>query len=105
MELAQNFADLNKKQYLYMMYVWGHSYEFDLDNNWSLIEGFCEFIGNRDDIWYATNIQIVDYMKALDNLKFSAAGDFVYNPSAINVWISVNGRIYEIGGGMQVALS
>ena len=56
MQNAERFADLHKTQYLYMMYVWGHSYEFDRDNSWDLIEGFCKFIGGRDDIWYATNI-------------------------------------------------
>ena len=64
MQNAERFADLHKTQYLYMMYVWGHSYEFDRDNSWDLIEGFCKFIGGRDDIWYATNIEIVDYMNA-----------------------------------------
>lgn len=92
MQNAKRFAELNKTQYLYMMYVWGHSYEFNRDNSWDLIEGFCEFIGRRDDIWYATNIEIVDYMNAAKNLKYSADGDMVYNPSAISVWISVNGR-------------
>lgn len=92
MQNAKRFAELNKTQYLYMMYVWGHSYEFNRDSSWDLIEGFCEFIGRRDDIWYATNIEIVDYMNAAKNLKYSADGDMVYNPSAISVWISVNGR-------------
>lgn len=99
MENARRFADLNKTQYLYMMYVWGHSYEFDRDDSWDLIEGFCEFIGNRDDIWYATNIEIVDYMNAAKNLKFTAKGDAVYNPYAIPVWISVDGVHHKINSG------
>ena len=82
-----------------MMYVWGHSYEFDRDDSWGLIEEFCEYIGGRDDIWYATNIEIVDYMNAAKNLRFSAKGDKVYNPSAITVCISVNGKIYNIAAG------
>ncbi len=102
MENAKRFAELNKKQYLYMMYVWGHSYEFDRDNNWDHIEKFCEYMGGRDDIWYATNIEIVDYMNAAKNLKFTAAGDVVYNPSAIAVWISVDGVIHKIEGGQTV---
>ena len=85
-----------------MMYVWGHSYEFDRDNNWDHIEKFCEYMGGRDDIWYATNIEIVDYMNAAKNLKFTAAGDVVYNPSAIAVWISVDGVIHKIEGGQTV---
>ncbi|MFP4017026.1 MAG: polysaccharide deacetylase family protein [Halanaerobiales bacterium] len=104
MKLAKDFAALYKEQYLYMMYVWGHSYEFDNDNNWDLIEGFCEYIGDRDDIWYATNIEIVDYLKAFDNLHFSAAGDFVYNPSVISVWLNVDGEIVELKGGTQQSL-
>ena len=99
MQNAERFADLHKTQYLYMMYVWGHSYEFDRDNSWDLIEGFCKFIGGRDDIWYATNIEIVDYMNAAKNLKYTAKGDKVYNPNAISVWIEVDGQHYEIKPG------
>lgn len=106
MKHAKSFAELSKKQYLYLMYVWGHSYEFseDFGNNWELIEEFCEFIGGRDDIWYATNIQIVDYLKAAKNLKFSVGASMVYNPSAQSVWISVDGKILEIKGGETVSL-
>ncbi len=104
MKNAERFASLNKTQYLYMMYVWGHSYEFDRDSSWDLIEGFCEYIGGRDDIWYATNIEIVDYMNAAKNLKFTAAGDMVYNPSAIPVWISVDGAVHKIDGGATVQI-
>lgn len=104
MKLAEDFINLHKKQYLYMMYVWGHSYEFDNDQNWELIESFCQFVSNRNDIWYATNIEIVDYMKAFQNLKFSADSQFVYNPSALSVWLSVEGNIVNVPGGNQVAL-
>ena len=33
-ENGKRFLELKKTQYMYMMYVWGHSYEFDRDNNW-----------------------------------------------------------------------
>lgn len=104
MKHAEKFVGLVKKQYLYLMYVWGHSYEFDRDNNWELIEEFCSYISNKDDIWYATNIEIVDYVNLLNNLKFSVKGDFVYNPSAKSAWISVDGEIIEIKGGGQQRL-
>ena len=102
--LGEEFAALHKTQYLYMMYVWGHSYEFDNDGNWDLIEQFCRNMNRREDVWYATNIEIVDYLKAAANLKFSAAGDVVYNPAAQSVWLSVDGTIIEIKGGAQVRL-
>lgn len=104
-ERAKTFIELHKTQYLYLMYVWGHSYEFDNDDNWELIERYCELAGGRDDIWYATNMQIVDYMTTYNQLKFSAGLNFVFNPTAQSVWISVDGRIVEVKGGSQVGLS
>ncbi len=105
LELAEEFIHLHKSQYLYMFYVWGHSYEFDLDQNWDKIEKFCRLTSDRDDIWYATNIQIVDYIHAFHRLQFSADSQFVYNPSAISVWLSVDGDIVEVEGGKQVDLT
>lgn len=107
-QLGEQFINLNKKQYLYMMYVWGHSYEFSNNtpnNNWDIIENFCKLVGGRDDIWYATNIEIVNYMKVMDNLQFSVAGTFVYNPSAQSAWLSVGGEIVEVKGGETVTLN
>lgn len=49
MENAEAFVKLYKKQYLYLMYVWGHSFEFDRDNNWELIEKFCSYVRHKDD--------------------------------------------------------
>ena len=87
-----------------MMYVWGHSFEFTRDDNWELIEEFCRMMSGRDDIWYATNIEIVDYMKAAKNLKFTVDGNLVYNPSCMTVWISVDGNIFSISGGSSVRI-
>ncbi len=105
LEFGRKFKELNKKQYLYMMYVWGHSYEFDNDNNWEVIEEFCEMMSGQDDIWYATNIEIVDYIEAFDRLQFAADLSFVHNPSFQSVWIIVNDKIpVEIPGGATVSL-
>jgi len=106
MQMAEMFANFKKKQYLKLMYVWGHSYEFDNDNNWNVIEKFCEYMGGREDIWYATNIEIVDYLEASRNLRFSANGEAVYNPNALSVWLQINGKKnVEIPGGTYVNLN
>lgn len=100
MQKAQFFADFNKKQYLKLMYVWGHSYEFDNDDNWNVIEEFCRFMGGREDIWYATNIEIVDYMDAAKRLQFTADSTRVFNPSSRSVWLEVDDAYYmEAKGG------
>ncbi len=106
MKKAEFFANFQKRQYLKLMYVWGHSYEFDDRDNWNVIEEFCEYMGGRDDIWYATNIEIIDYMAAAKNLKFSGDNEAVYNPSAISVWLQVNDKKYvEVKGGAYVDLN
>lgn len=105
MELGKEFLALKKPQYQYLMYVWGHSYEFDRDGNWQLIEDFCAMMGGRDDIWYATNIEIVDYVDVFRNLQFAADNSFVYNPSVASAWLRVdNGEPIEIPGGKLVRL-
>lgn len=105
LELGQEFVNLTKKQYLYMMYVWGHSYEFTNHNNWELMESFCQLVGKREDIWYATNIEIVDYLEAAERLHYTVTGNRVYNPSAMSVWLSVNdGEAVEVKAGETVKL-
>ncbi len=100
LQMAQWFADFPKKQYLKLMYVWGHSYEFDQDDNWERIEEFCRITGGREDIWYATNIEIIDYLQVLRELKFSADGKTVYNPSAQSAYLVVDDRrTVEVPGG------
>jgi len=104
MEMTDLFINQTYKQHLYLFYVWGHSYEFDRDDNWGLIEEFARLAGGRDDIWYATNIEIVDWMNDYTNLRFAADNSFVYNPSSRDVWISVDNEIVRIRGGEQKML-
>lgn len=56
--LAEEFleADPAENERL-LFYIWGHSYEFDVNNNWSRIEKLCQMLGGRDDIFYGTNSQ------------------------------------------------
>ena len=87
------------------MYVWGHSYEFDEQNNWELIEDFCQYISDRKDIWYATNIEIRDYIEACKNLQFSTNQSTIYNPNAISIWLNVNDEIVEVAAGKMITCS
>lgn len=105
MALGEQFLALHKQQYLYLMYVWGHSYEFDDRDNWDLIEGFCEMMGGKDDIWYCTNIEFMDAMDDFQRLQFAADNSFVFNPNARDCWIRVNdGEPVRIPSGETVRL-
>ena len=66
---------------------------------------FCKLVGGRDDIWYATNIEIVDYLDAAKRLQYTADCSHVYNPSAASVWICVNDTNFiELKGGTMTEL-
>lgn len=75
-----------------LFYLWGHSYEFDNDGNWHIIEEFAERVGGRDDVWYATNMEVYEYVRAYKRLQFSSNEDFVYNPSSIDVYLDYFGK-------------
>lgn len=76
---------------LRIFFVWGHSFEFDREENWSLIEEFAKQAGNREEVWYATNIAICRYIKAMRRLRKSADGQFFYNDSAVDIFMELNG--------------
>ncbi len=77
-----------------MFYLWGHTYEFDNDDNWNVIEEFAAYISGRDDIWYATTIEIYDYVKAYEALRFSADEHIIHTPTDIDVWFYQHGKIH-----------
>ncbi len=87
-ELADKFNSMNDIRKPQLFYLWGHSYEFNDDNNWDRIEKFCSLMGNREDTWYATNIEIYDYVEAYRSLLVSCDGRRIYNPTLIDVWMS-----------------
>ena len=93
MDLARKFVE--EDTYLYywavtpkVFFLWGHSYEFNDNDNWNVLEEFAEYVGNRENIWYATNIEICNYVKAFNALQFSANGEKVYNPTATDVYLN-----------------
>ncbi len=105
-EKAETFLNTPAWYGPHMYYVWGHAFEFDMNKNWELIEEFCKIVsGHEDKVWYATNIEIYDYLTAYSNLIYTARMDKVYNPGLIPVWIrQPSGGAVEIPSGATVAI-
>ena len=57
MELAERFCNLKTSE-LQIFSVWGHSYEFEGDNNWEILENLCRYISGHDDICFGTNFEL-----------------------------------------------
>lgn len=87
-----------------LLYIWGHSYEFDGNNNWEHMEEICKRLASNDEIWYATNIEIYDYVQAYKSLRYSANGLKIYNPTLYTIWIDVDSRLYAIKSGETVCI-
>jgi len=82
-----------------LFYLWGHSFEFERNNNWDLLDDICEKLAGKDDIWYATNIEIYEYVQAYNSLVYSADGSLVYNPTLLDIWFDVDGTLHCIKSG------
>ncbi len=88
-----------------LFYVWGHTYEFDRNSNWDHIENLLCRLSGKEDIWYATNIDIYDYIKAYHSLVISADSNILYNPTLIKIWFNVGGKTYSIAPGETLTLN
>ena len=63
------------------------------------------YIKYQIDIRRGTDGEIFQYAQAFDRLQFSANGEFVYNPSVIDVYIRYFGNQYLIPAGGKVELT
>lgn len=99
MELANRFLESKPQWTPQMFYLWGHSYEFESDNNWNVIEAFAELMGGREDIWYATNIEIYDYVQDYKRLIWAADDHIVHNPTNRTLFFKHGNTEVELAAG------
>lgn len=89
-----------------LFYLWGHSYEFEANDNWDRIERFCQRMGGHEDVWYATNIEIYEYVAAYKRLVYAADGHLVHNPTDIELWVELNGgKLVSIAPGATMEIT
>ena len=88
-----------------LFYIWGHSYEFDRNDNWGHIEAICQKFAGNEELWFATNIEIYDYVQAYKSLRYSADGHTVYNPTLLTIWLDADGKPYCIQSGETIRIN
>lgn len=101
-ELVERYNNWNQVGAAALFNVWGHSYEFRTEEDWARMEEFIKAIANKDDVWYASNIEICDYVLAFNNLKYSIDNTIIYNPSALDVWFENKDGIYCVKAGQTL---
>lgn len=107
LDLAASFLDATGAD-MSLMYVWGHSYELDgfmsgdARKNWEYMEALCRAVSGRAAIYYATTIEVVDYLAALRALECTESR--IHNSSALPVWVNWRGSDIELAPGASVWL-
>lgn len=101
-QIIDNFIQTKE---LALLDIWGHSWEMGTDQNkWNETEKFFKKLANNTTIYYTKQIDLVDYINAFRNLKFSVVKNKVYNMSSITVFIKCNNIAYKIPGGSSMDL-
>ena len=110
LESIDRFLEL-KEENLYramrdpkIFFLWGHAFEFERTHGWDLLEQICQKLSGRDEIWYATNMEIYEYTQAYRSLVYSADGRRIYNPSLLEIWFDVDGTLYSIKSGQTITI-
>jgi len=86
-----------------LLYMWGHNHFLDTAG-WIRMTNICQLLGNRNDIWYAKNIEVADYLRAINDLVYSDST--VYNPSStISIWIVTQNGLEELRPGQTTVVN
>jgi len=106
-DIAKTFVEQNaiadwRSTHGWLFYIWGHSYEYRTEEDWARMEKLCAYLSNRDDVWYATNIEIYDYIEAYRSLEYSVDRQMVYNPSGLDLWLCRGGKTYKVSAREQI---
>ena len=101
----QKIDDFLQTKELAVLDIWGHSWEMGTDKiKWYETEKFFKLLANNQSIYYTKQIDLVDYINAYRNLKFSVDKNSVTNTSAINVYIKINAKIFKVMAGTSMNL-
>ena len=88
-----------------LLYIWGHSHEYESNGNWDRLDTICERLSGKEDVWYATNMEIYEYVTAFRSLIYSADGNTVYNPTLKELWFDVDKTLYHISPGETLTIA
>lgn len=98
-EWMMDFVDefLYTREELAVCQIAGHSYDLDVMNMWDTMETICRKVSRNDEIWPATNLELVRYLKAMDQAEITAVS--VANRSDQTLWFLIDGKTVKLEPG------
>ena len=103
-ELISRFDCPPEYSRLPLLYIWGHSFEFEREKSWVLFEKMCSRLKQCTGVWFATNIEIKEYLTAVRGLICSANCRTIYNPSAKTVFLLADELVITVQPGETVTI-
>lgn len=92
---------LNTKEEMAVCQIVGHSYDLDAENLWGTMELICAAVSAREDVWLCTNLELVRYLKVMDQCVITQ--DYARNQSNTDLWLEINGDIHRLSPGESIS--
>lgn len=86
---------LKTNQELAVCQIVGHSYDLDAENLWETMEYICELIAGQEDVWTCTNLELVRYLKAMEQFDGT-------NRSDMDLWFERDGEVIAVRPGESI---
>ena len=80
------------KRELAVCQIVGHSYDLDTENLWETMESICAWVSGQEDIWFCTNLELVRYLKAMEQFDGENKSDQI-------LWFEIDGEIRSVAPG------
>ncbi len=94
-DLAWKFVETDEELALFQ--IVGHTYDLDIEDKWNVIENVFKIISKQNDILPMTTIEIIDYLKAMDEAEIT--DKYIENHSDISLWFDIDNTICEVKAG------
>lgn len=98
MEFVDDF--LYSDEELALCQIAGHSYDLDVYGMWETMENICRKVSESGEIWSATNLQIVRYLKAMNAARITPEG--IENPTDQELWFRMDGKTVSVAPGESI---
>lgn len=56
----------------------------------------CRTLADQENVWYAANIEVKEYITAVRHLCVSADQTMIYNPASVQIYYKKDGQIHSI---------
>jgi hypothetical protein len=93
---------LETKQELALCQIVGHSYDLDVLHLWDAMERICNKVSRAGDVWPATHLEIVRYLRAMEQIY--TEDHILRNDSCKKLWFRQDNTILCLTPGEEISL-